>query len=163
MLNSILYLIFYMNGFLLHDFHVSICEIEYDQERKALEVTHKLFLDDLEQSLRKWSGNGNIDVINPKDKVVFQKLLGSYILENFDMWANDKKLEMTYLGSEIEADVMYCYVDILGVKKLQSIGVKNTLLMNVFDDQTNIVHVEVNKETRSLKFDKEIPKGKLEY
>jgi len=163
MLNSILYLIFYMNGFLLHDFHVSICEIEYDQERKALEVTHKLFLDDLEQNLRKWSGNGNIDVINPKDKVVFQKLLGSYILENFDMWANDKKLEMTYLGSEIEADVMYAYIDIVDLKKFKSLKIKNTIFMNIFADQTNIVHIEVDKETKSLKLDKKSPNGRLQY
>lgn len=151
MLNSILYLIFYMNGFMLHDFHVSICEIEYDQERKALEITHKLFLDDLEQGLNLKAKNGNIDVTNPKDKIVFQQTMNKYLLENFSVIVNGKQVVLNYLGSEIEEDVMYCYVDIIGVKKLKSISVKNTLLMQVFDDQVNIVHVEVEGKTRSMK------------
>ena len=148
---------------MLHDFHVSICEIEFDQERKALEVTHKLFLDDLEESLRKWSGNDKIDVTNPKDKALFQQMLNNYLLINFTMTANGKQLDISYLGSEIEDDVMYCYVDIVGVKKLKSIAVKNTLLMDMYADQVNIVHVEVNGETRSMKLDKEDVEGLIEY
>lgn len=152
-----------MNGFLLHDFHVSVCEVEYDAQRKALEVTHKLFLDDLEQSLIKWSGNTDIDVINPEDKTAFQELLGKYILENFAVKANEKNLNMVYLGAEIEGDVMYCYIDIVGLKKIKSLEIKNTILMNVFDDQTNIVHIEVDKETKSLKLNANMPIGLIQY
>jgi hypothetical protein len=152
-----------MNGFLLHDFHVSICEVEYDQQRKALEVTHKLFLDDLEQSLIKWSGNTDIDVINAEDSTAFQELLRKYLLENFAVKANEKNLNMVYLGAEIEGDIMYAFIDIVDLKKFRSLEIRNTIFMNLFADQTNIVHVEVDKDTKSLKLNKRSPEGKLEY
>ena len=148
---------------MLHDFHVSVCEIEYDEKRKALEVTHRLFLDDLEETLRHWSGDNTIDVMNPPDKSEFQQMLGKYLLEKFSVRVNDKQVDLKFLGAEIEDDVMYCYIDIINIKKLNSIEITNTTLLDLYEDQTNIVHIIVNKETKSLKLDKKNPVDSIEY
>lgn len=163
MLNSIICLIFYVNGFLFHDFHASVCDVEYDGKRKALEITHRIFLDDLEEALRKWSGNNKVDVINPTNKEQFQQMLGRYLLENFAIKVNNKQVSMNYLGSEMEDDVMYCYIDMVPVKKVKSLEVTNSILIQMFDDQINIVHVDIAEETKSLKLNKHNSTGTIDY
>jgi hypothetical protein len=154
-LNYIMPLIFSLNGIMLHDFHISVCEIEYDQESKALEITHRIFLDDLEQTLISWSGNSSIDVYNPKDSNELKELIGKYILEKFSVKVNDNKEEMVFIGSEAEDDIMYCYVELPKVNKFESIHILNTVLMDKFDDQINMVHIYRGDKTTSTKFSKE--------
>ena len=154
MFYSILLIINYLNGFYAHDFHVSVCQIEFDQKSKALEISHRIFLDDLEETLKFWSNDPGIDVLEPVNQHEFQEMLGEYILEKFNVLANGKSRELNYLGSEIEDDVMYCYVEIPGIKKLKSIEVTNTILMDLYTDQVNIIHIIHNNETKSLKLDR---------
>ncbi len=154
MLNYIIPLFFYLSGALTHAFHISVCEIEYDQERKSLEITHRVFLDDLETTLKTWSGDQNIDVINPKVDSDFQKILGKYLLEKFTIKVNGKETQLSFLGSEQEGDVMYCYIELTGVKKLNSIDITNKIFMDKFDDQMNMVHIYKGEKTTSTKFSK---------
>jgi len=163
MLNFVLFLILNSNSLLLHDFHVSVCEIEYDEKRKALEVTQRIFLDDLEETLKLWSGDNNVDVMNPKDILLFQEMLEKYLLEHFTVKVNGEDIALNYLGAEIEDDAMYSYIDITGVRKLKSIEIKNTILTEMYEAQTNIVHILVNKKTRSLKLDKTNPNDIIQY
>ena len=151
MLNYIFLLFYGMNGFLLHDFHLSICEIEFDKESKALEITHRIFLDDLEEALRKWSGDETVDVLNPKDKDQLQLMIGGYVLDHFSVRVNDKINVLSFVGAESEADVMYCYVEMTNVKKVKSLYVENKILMKEFDDQTNVVRFNKDGQTTSAR------------
>lgn len=152
--NYIIPLFFYLSGALTHAFHISVCEIEFDEERNSLEITHRVFLDDLETTLRLWSGDQSIDVINPKVESEFHKVLGSYMLEKFSIKVNGKETQLSFLGAEQEGDVMYCYIELTGVKKLKSIEIMNKIFMDKFDDQMNMVHIYKDEKTISTKFSK---------
>ena len=154
MLYYIMSLIFSLNGILVHDFHISVCEIEFDQESKSLEMTHRIFLDDLESALVSWSGDQSVDVYNPKDEKELKELIGKYLLENFTVKVNGSNEKIVFIGSELEDDIMYCYLELPKVKKLQSIHILNTILMDKFDDQINMVHIYRGEETTSTKFSK---------
>ncbi|MEQ6118806.1 DUF6702 family protein [Reichenbachiella sp. MALMAid0571] len=154
MVNYIIPLFFYLSGALAHAFHISVCEIEYDEERKSLEITHRVFLDDLETTLKSWSGDQSIDVINPKVESDFQKILGKYMLEKFSVNVNGKETNLSFLGSEPDGDVMYCYIELTGVKKLNSLYIVNQIFMDKFDDQMNMVHIYKGEKTTSTKFSK---------
>lgn len=155
MLNYIMSLIFSLNGILAHDFHISVCEIEYDQGSESLEMTHRIFLDDLEATLVTWSGDPSVDVYNPKDEKKLKELIGKYLLEKFAVKVNGSNEKMVFIGSESEDDIMYCYIELPKVKKLQSIHILNTILMDKFEDQINMVHIYRGEETTSTKFSKD--------
>lgn len=150
---SFLLLINYVSGLSLHDFHVSVCSIDYRAEKKTLEISHRIFLDDLETAMRKEFGDSYIDVVNPKDKDRFAERLEEYVIKKFELTVNGKEPELNYLGAEIEDDVMYCYIEVEGVKKLKSVSVENKILMELFADQVNLVHVKAFEKTRSMKLD----------
>ncbi len=134
----------------LHAFHVSVCEIEFDEKQKQLEITHRIFLDDLEIALTDWSKE-KVDVLNPDDPDKLDLMIGKYLTEKTSYHLNSKSASAIYLGSEKEESVMYCYQVITGVKKVKSLKVTNKTLMEIYDDQTNIVHVENGDQMKSLK------------
>lgn len=157
-----LLLINYMSGMSLHAFHVSVCEIEFDQDKKQLEITHRIFLDDLEMGLINWSGE-KIDILNPSDPKRLDNLIGQYLSEKTSYTLNGKTVRVNYLGSEKEDAVMYCYQVVSEVKKLKSIKISNTVLMETYGDQSNVVHVERLSETKSLKLSKGESSGEVRF
>lgn len=146
----------------LHAFHVSVCEIEFDEGKRQLEITHRIFLDDLELGLTNWSGE-KIDILNPSDPKRLDQLIGKYLSEKTSYTLNKKTFQANYLGSEKEDGVMFCYQVISDVKKLKSLKVSNTLLMETFDDQSNVIHVDRLGETKSLKFNEGESSGEVVF
>lgn len=155
-----LLLINYMSGMPLHAFHVSVCEIEFDEKQRQIEITHRIFLDDLEMALTNWSKE-TIDVLNPSNPKKLDEMIGRYLSERTTYTLNGKKVSATYLGSEKEESVMYGYQVITDVKKMKSLKVENLLLMETYDDQTNIVHIESNGESKSLKLSNSDKSGEV--
>lgn len=143
-----------MSGIPLHAFHVSVCEIEFDQDKRQLEITHRIFLDDLEVGLSKWS-NEKIDIFNPADPARLDDLIGRYLTEKNTYTANGKVVTAKYLGSEREDAVMYCYQVITDIKRLKTMKVSNATLMELYDDQTNVIHIEHSEEIKSMKLSKD--------
>jgi len=136
-----------------HPFHVSVCEIEYNQNNKALEVTFHIFLDDLEETLSE-KYNIFFDIVNPGDRAARDRMIREYVTKNFGVAVNEKEIEIEYVGHEVEGDAMYCYILVSGVKKMRTLKVSNTILIEKFDDQINIVHVDYQDKVKSLKLDK---------
>jgi len=146
----------------LHPFHVSVCDVEYDRESKALQITHHIFLDDFEEALKK-KYDSSLDITKPQNELERDRYVKTYLLDNFTVEVNGKLQESNYLGHELEDGAMYCYIEIEDVKKLKSLLVTSTLLIDAFDDQVNLVHVKVDGKIKSLKLDKKNFSGQLDY
>ncbi|MEO9965362.1 MAG: DUF6702 family protein [Reichenbachiella sp.] len=151
-----------MSGIAPHAFHVAVSEIEFDEDKRQLEITHRIFLDDLEQGLSAWSGQA-IDILNPADPANLDMLIGKYLSEKTSYHINGKLATANYLGSEKEDAVMYCYQVIKGVKKVKSINVSNKVLMEIFEDQSNVMHITNASETKSLKLNESEPNGQVNF
>jgi len=147
MITILFHLYFYL---LLHPFHVSICEIDHDQKTNALQITHRIFLDDLEEGLNAFY-NENLDLLNPKDPNKINRLVEDYLSSRFAVIVNGKVKKIDYLGNEMGKDVMWCYMEITKVKKVNSIEIEDKVLFEVFDDQSNIIHVDYHNQIKSLR------------
>ena len=53
-----------------HEFYVSVSYMEYDSERKAIEVQKKIFFDDFEIALKKKNNLKKFDILKSKREVV---------------------------------------------------------------------------------------------
>ncbi len=141
-------------SFSFHPIHVSVCDIELDREQERLEMTMRTFTDDLEIQIREETGNPNLDILNPPAPLTTDKLLSDYMERHLKMTLNGNKESFNYLGHEVEAGSVYCYLVINGVKDVQTIGATNDILLQTFDDQVNLIHVEVDDETHTMMFRK---------
>ncbi len=135
----------------MHPLHVSVCEIEYDTESRSLEIIQRIFLDDLETQIRLDRDQPELDITLPDGELTTDQLVEAYLKKRLQFVVNDKQAVYSYLGHEIDGDAMVCYIEIEKVKKLKSLRVRSTILTDVFDDQINIVHVEVGHKLKSMK------------
>lgn len=153
--------IFFLN--LLHPLHVSVTEIEHDANKKALEITMRIFLDDLENSIRNDLQKPALDITMPGADYTTDQLVEDYLKKHFKINANGKDVQYQYLGHEVELPVIYLYVLASNVKKVKDITIYNDLIMETYNDQANLIHVKVNSITKSMKLSKDRKKDSLEF
>lgn len=147
----------------IHPIHVSVTDVEYDAERKALEIVSHIFLDDLEKHIRLIKNEPYLDVLNPKGDKTSNDLIKNYYKERFKLIVNGKEEDYNFLGYEHEGAAVYIYFELEKVKKLKSLTVRNEILLQLFDDQVNLVHVKVDGKIRSMKLEDGDEMDTLEY
>lgn len=133
-----------------HPFYVSTTRISLNEQNQSIEITSKIFTDDLELALKEFTGKAHF-----LDKAPADSVLEQYFLKNFNLVSSNKSLEHTFLGYEIKEDITYIYIEIEKVKKnLKEIEVINSLLLKSIENQKNIVNVQWSEYSETLLFDK---------
>ena len=131
-----------------HDFYVSLCEINYNRETSSLEVAVKIFSDDLEAAL---SARGVSENEQEADSSETNDVyIDRYLRRCIRLQASDAVLNWEYLGSEAELDVVWCYLEISGIREPAELTITNKLLTDIYEEQLNIVHVNVGNHKKSL-------------
>ena len=135
-----------------HPFYVSITSVDYNPSKKRVEVSCRLFYDDLEVALKNQLGQ-HIDVIHPKNKAAADSAISKYIRQNFKINVNNQPRNLRYVGYEIEEDVAWCYLEVSDVPAISRLDIVNQLLFKDFKNQSNIMHIKVNNTKKSTKLD----------
>ncbi|WP_134091349.1 DUF6702 family protein [Olivibacter sp. XZL3] len=156
MSNTLLFFLFN----LLHPFYVSVTSIEHNKEEKKLEISCRIFFDDLEDALAQ-KYQQRFSLIKPKDPSTVNRHLASYLLQNLAISINGTPSKLEYLGYEIEEDAAWCYVQAEVGSVIQNITINNKLLYQSHKQQSNILHVTINGIRKSTKLD--YPKSKVSF
>jgi hypothetical protein len=135
----------------LHPLHVSVTEIAFDEKDKSLEIMMRVFADDLETTLRKTYNKPELDILSPKSSQITDQLAGQYLQKHLLLSLDKKQQDVRYLGHELEGDAFTFYLEVTDVKKWKTIRISNDMLTETFDDQSNLVHVTVKDEVKSLR------------
>lgn len=135
-----------------HPFYVSITSVDFNPSKKRVEVSCRLFYDDLEVALKNQLGQ-HIDVIHPKNKAAADSAISKYIRQNFKININNQPRNLRYVGYEIEEDVAWCYLEVSDVPAISKLDIVNQLLFKDFKNQSNIMHIKVNNTKKSTKLD----------
>ncbi len=146
--NYIVGLIFVISGW--HPFHVTVSELIYKENNKTIQVMHRIFVDDFERTINTVY-EVNLDILAMENMRGIDSLVEDYLSKRFAVTIDGKKRELSYLGSELEEDVIWCYQEIYKVRKPKDFKITNTILFEEFDDQSNLVHTTVNKELKSIR------------
>ncbi|MEP6260903.1 MAG: DUF6702 family protein [Gillisia sp.] len=132
-----------------HKFYVSVTEIEHNEKNETLQVISRVFTDDLENVLKM-----RFDpTIRLGEKVETQGVnvhIEKYLNQRFAVEVDGKPLKAKFLGKEYENDMIIFYIEIPNVKEMKKIQVKNILLLDMFEEQKNLIHVEYKGKTKSL-------------
>lgn len=146
----------------LHPLHVSVTEIEMNDPEKRLQIMMRVFMDDLEVTLRKEFRYPELDILDPKEATLNQ-MMGAYLGSHFKISLDNKPQTIKYLGHEQEGDAFIFFIEVANVKKWKTIQVQNDIIMDVYHDQSNLVHVTVKETVRSLRLTRNIPVDKLTF
>ena len=163
MMNPIVFLIILcFNLFSFHPYYVSIVEIDQNAETKTLQMSVRIFTNDLEKALIN-EGKEDFFLGTGKENKDAQKWVHNYLNSHFEIYVNGELMPLNFVGKEYEADLTWLYFESDTVGTITSLEVKADFLMEIHDTQTNLVHTNVNGEKRSLILRKGREKERIEY
>lgn len=146
-----------------HPFFISLTEMRYNPGSQKMEISQKIFWDDLEVSLGKEFGQ-SVDFLHPKDKSKLNEQIQTYLFKHNKLWVNGKQVSLNYLGYEVEEDAAWFYLESSVAETPKTVEVQSSVLLDEFDGQQNIIHVYFqSKSPRSLLLGKGEEKGKVDF
>jgi uncharacterized protein DUF6702 len=120
-----------------HPLHVTLTSIDYNSLDEKCEITIKIFSDDFEIALEKYS-NQDLNINSVEETKNIEEIITSYIENNFSIIFDDKKHDLMYISKENNHEATWLKFEI-GISDFQTINIQNNLLLNVYDDQKNLI------------------------
>lgn len=148
-------------SFTLHKYYLSLTKIDYIKDEKSIQITMRIFIDDLESTLNEI--NEKSFELDTKHELEDTHLyIEKYISEHFQITINQTVRNFDYLGKKYENDVVYLFAEIENIDIINSIEIKNRILMEAFPEQQNIIKFNINNKKKSFiltsKYDKDLLK-----
>ena len=145
-----------------HPFYVSIGEISYNAEAKCLEISLRIFTDNIETSLSNISKQ-KIYLGEKNEITIADSLLRNYILDNFQIEYDQKSASIEFLGKEVEGELCWVYLVANNIPDFEYIKIINRILYQDFPEQANLVHVTHRSDSKSLLLNKNKPSDQLSW
>jgi hypothetical protein len=162
------FLLFFVATFLLssfatiHKFYVSVTNINYSEKTDALQITSRIFIDDLE-ALMKERYDIEAALGTEKESVIADDYIQKYLKAKFVLELNEKTVAYNYIGKNYDNDVVIIYLEVpdIGFSELNSMSIQNEVLTDLYEEQKNLVHVKWKGKKKSFVLIRENNKGML--
>lgn len=135
-----------------HPIHIATVEIEHNAKDKTLEITCKTFWDDFETILSKYN-KSRVDLTSEKATEDNNKRIFDYIKMHLQITIDGKLMPLSFVGFEKEDVVVFSYLQADNVTAVKKVSIMSSLMHDMFDDQSEIIHVIVNGNRKSTKLD----------
>ncbi len=136
-------------SFGFHKFYVSIYQINYNQKNKRIEITSRIFVDDLNTVLfKKYNQKTHLgEVLESQEDL---ELMKKYLLDNISIKINGQKKALNFLSKEMENNVLIGYYNIKNISSIKTFEIQNTSLLELNPDQQNIIQTTFYKKKETL-------------
>jgi len=136
-------------AFTMHKYYISMTKIKYVQEERSVQITMRFFIDDLEKTLNN-RFKKDFKLANSDELKETDKLLNFYLQQKYDIIINEQTVEYTYIGKEYENDVVFIYLEATDIDNINSIEVKNSMLLETFEEQQNFIKLYMNNQVKTM-------------
>lgn len=133
-----------------HPFYLGVVDLKYNAAEKSIQGSVKLFTNDFENALKN-NSKQKVDLINTKDKETTTKIIINYLTKHFTLQLNGEAKSYSIIGFEREQEAVYTYIEFKNCAAPKTIDIQNSLLYDLFKEQMNIVHFELNGTKKSVK------------
>jgi hypothetical protein len=137
-----------------HEYHASVTQMQYNPKERAFEVSIRMFTDDLEKTLTRENGGQRV-IFDKKYEKQNDQLLEKYVRKHFAFFNAQKQPKaFNYVGHETETDAQWVYIELPFAETFRGGTIQQSVLMDTFDDQTNLVTINYNSQKKTLLFRK---------
>lgn len=137
---------------LFHPFFVSVTEIKQNTSNHSIEISCRMFYDDLEKALEK-QNHVQLDIVKPKDKAQINQFINEYVKKHLLIRADGKPLNLNFIGYEIQEDGAWSYFEVKGINAVKEVQIHDDLLFEQHPEQINMMHIIVGNQRKSTKVD----------
>ncbi len=135
-----------------HDYYVSITEVVYVAEKQQLQLTTRIFTDDMEAYFNSQT-NETIQLSPDRNSILIDSLVEKFFKNNFKVFFDDNELEISYLGRQYQEDQILIFAEVAELIPPISYEIQNTILIPFRTKQQNIVRVKNNIANKSFLMD----------
>lgn len=123
------------------DFYSSMTKADYVEGSKTMKFTTKLNAEHIADALK----------VNP-NSVGFEAEVKKYVNNNFEFFANGRSMNLTFTGSQVTGESVWVYFEANGVNELNTVKIKNTILLSIYPKQTNVVNISYKGNQKAMTF-----------
>ena len=145
-----------------HKYYVSVTQVDYVKDKESVQIVSRIFIDDFENLLRT-RYDENITLNTNNELSTIDMYIERYLTEKLKIDINGEAVRFAYVGKEYEDDIVFCYMEIEGVKEINSFKITNQILLDMFEEQENIVRTHINSKHKSFILKKGNDKGMLNF
>lgn len=143
-----------------HRFYVGIYQVDFVPQKKRLEITTRIFMDDLNDALAK-AYKKQTNIGDQKETPEDVTLMKKYLSDKFKIYLNGQLKIMNFHSHEEENNVIICYLTVKEVPKITKMEVENSILTELHDEQQNIIQFNNNGKKQNLLLSSSTTKGML--
>ena len=132
-----------------HKFYASLAQADYNPRTKSLEVSMRVFADDLERALTKRAGR-SVRIDGAPD---IAAQITDYLRERFELRGRDGKIrELKWVGMAAQVDSAWLHFEIVAIENLDGASLRNRVLLEIYPDQVNTTIVKADGKQRDFIF-----------
>lgn len=132
---------FVLMSFMYVDFFSSMTKVDYIDGSKTLKFTTKMNTNHISDAIK----------INP-NTAGFEAEVKRYVNNNFDVYVNGSPKTITFTGSQVNGETVWVYFETGGVSDINTLKIKNTILLSAFPKQINLVTVAYKGKQKIMNF-----------
>ena len=130
-----------MTSFATADFYSSMTKVDYVEGSKTLKFTTKMNTQHISDAIK----------INP-NTAGFEAEVKKYVNNNFDLFVNGSPKTLTFTGSQVNGESVWVYYEAGGVSEINTLKIKNTIMLSTFPKQFNIVNIAYKGSQKTMNF-----------
>ena len=145
-----------------HKFYLSVTQVNYSEKEHSLQMTSRLFIDDLNNlMLERYGIDAHFETKGQHPLAM--EYIKEYFQKKFQLKVNGEALEYQILGQKRAIDKVIFFIEAKDVylTDIHELEVYNALLTDLFDEQQNVVHLKINNQKKSFLLMKDKPSGLL--
>lgn len=150
-----------------HPLRLSLCEIEYKEDKQLLKVNLKLFLTDVNEALVFDPESRSLRFCEKDESKQAEPLLLKYLNNFFYIKVNGIKLPLTIKTKKLSGDgdntALWLFFEYDQKKAIRELEIRDDVFTDLFFDQSNLVYVHAYDKPRSLMLNKKTPVHTIKY
>ena len=140
-----------------HKFYLSVTQMEFDADKNRITAISRVFVDDLEETLRQ-RYDVQLALVTDREDEKASFYIRRYMEQKLTVEINNVPLKFSFAGFTYQNDqiVLLSEFSIIDSDEYE-IKVTNTLITDAYSEQQNLVHFRMNQKKQSEVLTKERP------
>ena len=145
-----------------HKYYVSVSNVKYSEKARALQMTTRFFIDDLQEVLNARYEN-QVELGVEEELTEHTPSIQKYLSAKFDVNLDRTKSEPNLLGAEYEGDQIILYIEFPALKKPAVIDMEFNAFYEVFEEQKNLIHFKINNQRKTMVLERGKPDDTVKF
>jgi hypothetical protein len=134
----------------MHDFYVSMSELEYNEESQKFELSCRIFKDDLELAINHTHSPHGVIV----DDQMNRHLVQTYLKDKIDFKVDQVEQGLDFIffaldGSAPTETVFLIFHTKNNFGAFKHLSFSNSILFEIYDDQINMIRIKIDGQRKS--------------